>query len=89
MDLKFYIGKIILHLLDHAARLSPSCFVSSKEPKVIINGIFRSWMQNYEMPEQLLSDNRGEFENSNFIDMYKLINIVFKLTAAGAPFSKV
>ena len=46
-------------------------------------------MQIYEKPEQLLSDNRGEFENSNFIDMYKLINIVFKLTAAGAPFSKV
>ena len=46
-------------------------------------------MQIYEKPEQLLSDKRGEFENSSFIDMYKLINIVFKLTAAGAPFSKV
>lgn len=84
MDLKFKWT-----LVDQAARLSFSCFVTSEEPKVIINGIFRSWMQIYEKPEQLLSDNRGEFENSNFIDMYKLINIVFKLTAAGAPFSKV
>ena len=46
-------------------------------------------MQIYEKPEQLLSDNRGEFENSNFIDMYKSMNIVLKLTTAGVPFSKV
>ena len=89
MDLKFCKRKIILHLADHAARLSPSCCVASKEPKVIINGIFRSWMHIYETPEKLLSDNRDEFENSDFIDMCRSMNIVFKLTAAEAPLSKV
>ena len=46
-------------------------------------------MQIYETPEQLLSDNRGEVKNSNFIDMCKSMNIVFTLTAAEASFSKV
>ena len=87
MDLKFCKKKIILHLVDHAARLSPSCFVTSKEPKMIINGIFTSWMHIYKTPEKLLSDNRDE--NSDFIGMCKSINIVFKLTAAEALFSKV
>ena len=64
-----------------------SCFVTPKEPKVIVNGIFRSWMQIYEMPEKLLSDNWGELANSTFIDMYQSMNIAFKLTAAKAPFS--
>ena len=56
---------------------------------MIINGIFRSWMQIYETPEKLLSDNRGEVENSDFIDMCKSMNIVFMLTATKALFSKV
>ena len=83
MDLKFKWT-----LVDQAARLSFSCFVTSEEPKVIINEIIRSWMQIYETPEKL-SHNRGEFENSDFIDMCKSMNIVFKLIAAEAPFSKI
>ena len=46
-------------------------------------------MHIYETPKKLLSDNRGEFENSDFIDMCKSMNIVFKLIAAEAPFSKI
>ena len=42
IDLKFYRGKILLHLIDHATRLSASTFVPPKEPNVIINAIFRS-----------------------------------------------
>ena len=33
------------HLVDHAMGLSTSCFVTSKEPAVIINGTIRSWTQ--------------------------------------------
>ena len=35
MDLKFYEGRILLHLIDHAPRLSVSSFVKLKEPEVI------------------------------------------------------
>ena len=88
MDLKFYKGKIILHLVEHARRLSTSCFVMSEEPKAIINGIFRSQIKLYGMPEKILSVNRGELANSYFTDMCQSMNIVFKLTAAEAPSSE-
>ena len=42
MDLKFYKRKILLHLIDHATRLSASTSVPSKEHYIIINAIFRS-----------------------------------------------
>ena len=87
MGLKFYKGKILLHLVDQATRLSTSCFVTSREPKAIINGNFTSWIQIHGTPEKFLSDNGEEFANFDFIDMYESTNIVFKLTAAEAPFS--
>ena len=42
MDLKFYKGKILLHLINYTTRLQASAFVPSKEPNVIINATFRS-----------------------------------------------
>ena len=42
IDLRFYKGKVLLHLTDHATRLSASTFVPPKETNVIINAIFRS-----------------------------------------------
>ena len=32
VDLKFYKGRILLYLIDHATRLSVSSFVNSEEP---------------------------------------------------------
>ena len=75
----------ILHLIDHAMRLSISCFITSKQPKAIINGSFRSWIQIYGRAQKFLSYNGGEFDNSDFIDIGETTNIVFKLTVAGTP----
>ena len=41
------------------------------------------------MPGKFLSDNGGEFANSNFIDISESLNTVFKLTAAEVPFRTV
>ena len=41
MDLKFYNGNILLYLVNHATRLSPSMIIKSKEPKDIIHNILR------------------------------------------------
>jgi len=56
MDLKFYNGKILLHLVDHATRLSASTIVPSKNPDVIIRAIFKSWIQIFGAPEKFLSN---------------------------------
>ena len=88
MDLKFYKGRILLHLIDHhTTRLSVSSFVKSKEPEVILNAIFKSWIQVYGAPEKFLTDNGREFAKSKFIDMAKSINITVKVTAAESQFS--
>ena len=43
IELKFYKGIILLHLIDHRTRLLS--FVKSKEPKVIPNTVFNPWVQ--------------------------------------------
>ena len=87
VDLKFYKGRISLHLIDHATRLSVSSFVKSKEPEVILKAICKSWIQTYGLPEKLLTNNGGEFANSKFIDMAESINITVKVTAAESSVS--
>ena len=89
MDLKFYKGRILLHLIDHPTRLSVSSFLKSKEPEVILKAIFKSWIQIYGAPEKFLTDNSGEFANLKFIDMAESMNITVKVSAAKSPFSNI
>ena len=71
----FYKGKIYLHLIDHATRMSSQIFVKSKKLNAIINGIFKCWIQISGAPEKLMTDNGGEFANESFINNCKDINI--------------
>ena len=77
MDLKFYKKRTLLHLIDHATRLSSSTVIASEDPEVVIEAIFKSSM----------SDNGGKFANKKFIGMCESMNIRFMLTAAESPFS--
>ena len=87
MDLKFYKGKIILHLVDHAARLSVSSLVPSKKPDVIIESIFKNWISAFSSADQFLSDNVGEFANEKFMEMCQSLHINFKTTSAESSWS--
>ena len=87
MDLKFYKGKILLHLIDHASRLSNGSRVSSKNPEVIVKSIFKNWIAIYGRPNKFLSDNGGEFMNHQFIDLREKMNISMKNTAGKSPWS--
>ena len=79
-DLKCYKEKILLHLINHATRLLVSRFVKSKKLEVILNAIFKSWIQIYGAPEDFLTDNSGNFANSKVIDMDESMNITVKVT---------
>ena len=61
MDLKFYQGKIILHLIYHATRLSAAVQIPFKHPKMIIKAIFSNWVSMYGTANQFLTTNGGEF----------------------------
>ena len=87
MDLKFYNSKILLHLIDHATRLSMSIQIRSKEPSVIIQAIFKNWIAIYGTTTKFLSDNGGEFANNDFLEMCESLNITYKTTAAESPWS--
>ena len=87
MDLKFFEGKIILHLIDHLTRFSMATVCKSKDPKEIISGIFRCWVGIFGAPKKFLSDNGGEFANRAFIDLAEAVNIRVLTTAAESPWS--
>ena len=48
MDLKFYKGKILLHMIDHATRLSVTVILSYKKPDQIVNAIMKYWVAVYK-----------------------------------------
>ena len=87
MDLKFYNKKIILHMIDHATRLSSSVRVPSKKPREILRGIFSHWISIFGSTEKFLTDNGGEFLNEEFLELCESFNITVKTTGAEAPFS--
>ena len=87
MDLKFFQGNIILHLIDHVSRFSAAASIKSKKPADIIDAIFRIWISIFGPPRRFLSDNGGEFVNSEFLDMCETFGVVVLTTAAESPWS--
>ena len=74
MDIKFYSGKPILHLIDHAIRFSAASVIHSKERDVVISKIFEIWISMFGSPGQILTDNGGEFNNEDFRIMGEKLN---------------
>ena len=87
MDLKHYNGNWLLHCVDHATRLSMSVKIPSKEPRVILTALFKHFISIWGTVGKFLSDNGGEFANSQFMEMCEKLNIRFILTAGQSPFS--
>ena len=87
MDLKFYHDKILLHMIDHATRLSSSVHIPSKKPENILQGIFSHWIGIYGSAGKFLTDNGGEFVNDQFLELCEAFNICVKTTGAESPWS--
>ena len=87
MDLKFIRGKPVLHLIDVFTRYSASTVVRNKNPKVILDSIFKIWISIFGTPEMFISDNGGEFANYEFTSMGEKFNIRVTTTAAESPWA--
>jgi hypothetical protein len=87
MDLKDYGGSHILHLVDLCTRLSAAIFIPNKKKETIVDALFKIWISVYGPADQFLSDNGGEFVNSDFISLCDQFGIVVKTTAAESPWS--
>ena len=87
MDIKFYHGTPLLHLIDTCTRFSATAVLKSKEAKVVIDNIFKIWISIFGCPQKFISDNGGEFGNQEFRDMAEALNINVTTTAAYSPWS--
>lgn len=87
IDLKFFDGKIILHMIDHLSRFSSAVFIKSKRAEDVIEGIVGSWIAIFGTPNKFLIDNGGEFANKKFMELAESFNIRIMTTAAFSPWS--
>ena len=87
MDIKFINNHPVIHLIDALTRYSAAGVLPSKEPKGIINFIFRNWICIFGPPERFLTDNGGEFANQELMDMAEAFNINLVTTPAESPWA--
>ena len=80
-------GIKIIHMVDHATRYGQACLVKNKSSSEIVKRIFELWIRVFGCPEQLLTDNGGEFNNKEYLDLCDKCNIKVLTTAAESPWS--
>ena len=90
MDLKewFHDKKIwFLHMIDHSTRYSVSCVITSKGKELIVKKFFQYWIGVFGHPNNILIDNGGQFNNTEFQSLCENFNIRICTTAAESPWS--
>ena len=87
LDLKFFEGHIILHVIDHLTRYSAATICKNKESETILRGVIKCWISIFGPPKKFMVDNGGEFANSKFIELAESMNIRIITTAAYSPWS--
>ena len=76
------------HIILLFTRQSAAEIIRSKSAETIIEAFFKCWICVYEVPKVgVLSDNGGEFNNSQFREMCSLLNNFVKTSAGYSPWS--
>ena len=90
MDLKCYDkdkGIYFQHMIDHRTRFSTAKVIKSKNKEVIIESVFTHWISLFGRPRKFMSDNGGEYNNENFLDMCDKLGVHVVTTGAEAPWN--
>ena len=87
MDLKQVDKHIVLHIIDLATRYSNAVVVDNKRKETIVEAILLNWVNTFGVPDRILSDNGGEFNNMDMLDMGNNLNTEVTTTAAESPWS--
>lgn len=85
IDLSFYKGKIILHMVDMWSRLTVSTQINRKKPSDVIEGIMQNWVAYYGVPGSILNDNGGEFTSDEIREVKSILDISDLTTGAESP----
>ena len=86
-DLKSWGNEYFLVMIDVATRYCIAVLIGNKRPSTIISGIILHWISLFGAPKSILSDNGGEYNNSDFLEFSENFNINVMTTAAQSPFS--
>ena len=87
IDLKSFSPYYMLHMIDHFTRYSSAIVIKDKHAGTIVDGILKSWIAIFGTPKKILSDNGGEFNNEEVIEMCEKMGIRVDCTAAESPWS--
>ena len=67
-------------MIDHATCYSAVTIVKSKQKEEIVKAIFKIWITLFEPPNEILSDNGGEFNNDLLHNLSDQLNVLTKTT---------
>ena len=87
MELKKINGVWVLHCIDYLTRFSAAHTVSSRDPDEIMEKFFVIRISMFGPPQNILSDNGGEFQGEKWESICETFNIIHRTTAAESPFS--
>ena len=87
MDLKQYGQKYILNIIDLAKRYSNAVLINSRHKDVVVENIIRMWVNTFGVPDKMLTDDGGEFNNEELHDMSENLNTEVLAKAAESPWS--
>ena len=85
IDLSFYKGNIILHMVDMWSRLTVSTLLVRKTPSEVINSVMQNWIAYYGVPQAILNDNGGEFTAEEIRELKSMLNVQDLTTGAESP----
>ena len=87
VDLKFYKGKILLHMIDYATRFSVNVILPSKKRDQIVNTIMKYWVTICRTVNKFLTDYESEFINEVLMTLCEVLSVKVHTTPAESPWS--
>ena len=75
-----------LHIIDIFSRQSAAGIIMTKQADIVIEKSFVHWVSVYGVPQTIMNDNGGEFNNEKFREIC-LMNISVKTSASYCPWS--
>ena len=87
MDLKCYGKLYFLVIVDVFTKYCAAAVINDKKPATILQNLFVSWISIFGPPRKILSDNGGEFCNSEMVEFAETFNVKLMATAAESPWS--